>query len=360
MSRQEFEVRFPDDAACARHLVERRWPDGFVCPVCDSRKGWPLNRERPAWECAGCRRQTSVTAGTVMHRSHLPLRTWFLAAHIVASHSNGISALQLQGQLGLGSYKSAWLLLQKLRRAMVDPDRRPLHDLVEIDETEMPFRSRHDALDRTKGGRSPVGKIFIVGAVELSEDGRPRRIRLAHIPDGSSQTLHGFIARSVASGAKLVTDGWQGYANPPANPHEVRVIGGRKAHERLPWVHRVFSNLKRWAKGVFHGLRKVHVQRYLDEFVFRWNRRRHMRMAFDRLLGGSASASGRPAIATSSNSASDPARNGPQGAPPCSPNPGAIPKDIRKHPHASRPPAQDLVPTGAKGISLRAAFDPAF
>jgi hypothetical protein len=136
-----------------------------------------------------------------------------------------------------------------------------------------------------KGGRSPVGKIFIVGAVELSEDGRPRRIRLAHIPDGSSQTLHGFIARSVASGAKLVTDGWQGYANPPANPHEVRVIGGRKAHERLPWVHRVFSNLKRWAKGVFHGLRKVHVQRYLDEFVFRWNRRRHMRMAFDRLLG---------------------------------------------------------------------------
>jgi hypothetical protein len=98
MSRQEFEVRFPDDAACARHLVERRRPDGFVCPVCDSRKGWPLNRERPAWECAGCRRQTSVTAGTVMHRSHLPLRTWFLAAHIVASHSNGISALQLQGR----------------------------------------------------------------------------------------------------------------------------------------------------------------------------------------------------------------------------------------------------------------------
>ncbi len=107
MSRQEFEALFPDDAVGARYLVERRWPDGFVCPVCGGRKGWELNHDRPAWECADCRRQTSVTAGTVMHRSHLPLKTWFLAAHIVASHSSGMSALQIQAQLGLGSYKTA-------------------------------------------------------------------------------------------------------------------------------------------------------------------------------------------------------------------------------------------------------------
>lgn len=96
MSRQDFEARFPDEEACARYLVERRWPDGFVCPGCGHACGWALTRERPTWECSGCGRQTSVTAGTIMHRSHLPLRTWFLAAHIMASHSNGISALQRQ------------------------------------------------------------------------------------------------------------------------------------------------------------------------------------------------------------------------------------------------------------------------
>jgi len=208
----------------------------------------------------------------------------FTAAHIVTTHSNGISALQLQGQLGLGSYKTAWLLLSKLRRAMVDPDRGLLQDLFEIGETEMPFRSKRDPVDRPKGGRSPVGKVFIVGAVELSQYGKPRRIRMEHIPNGASQTPHDFIARSVEPAAHLVTDGWLGYENPPASTHEIHVVEGRKAHEFLRRVQRVFSNLKRLEKGVFQGLLKRHIQRYSDEFVFRWNRRRHTRRAFDTLL----------------------------------------------------------------------------
>ncbi len=194
MSRQEFEARFRGDAACAAYLVGRRWPGGFVCPVCGARKGWALNHDRPAWECAGCRRQTSVTAGTVMHGSHLPLRTWFMAAHIVASHSNGISALQLQAQVGIGSTKAAWLLLHRLRRAMVDPDRGLLQQIVVLDETGMPFRRKADPIERPAGDPDSSKKIRVVGAVELSQVGHPRRIRLEQIFDRSSKVCMAFSA----------------------------------------------------------------------------------------------------------------------------------------------------------------------
>jgi len=183
-------------------LAEQRWPEGFVCPSCGTSKGWPSKRNRATRECAGCARQTSVTAGTVMHSSHLPLRTWFLAAHIISSHSNGMSALQLQAQPGLGSYKTAWLLLQKLRRSMSTLIATPWKTLVEIDETEMPFRSRHDPEDRPKGGRSPVGKMFVDCAVELSSDGHPRRARMKHIPQwqkASSTASENAICNAIST-----------------------------------------------------------------------------------------------------------------------------------------------------------------
>ena len=214
-----------------------------------------------------------------MHRSHLPLKTWFMAVHIVTGHSNGISALQLQAQLGLGSYKSAWLLLHKLRRAMVDPDRSLLEDLIEIDEATLPFRTAKDPATGGQG-RSPQGKMRIAGAVELSPEGEPRRIRLAPIGDFSARSLRAFVAGTSAPGARVITDGWSGYCGLPDHDHQPKVVGATPAHLVLTWIHRVFSNLKRWALGTFHGLR-----RYLDEFVFRWNRRRHTATAFDTLLG---------------------------------------------------------------------------
>ena len=224
---------------------------------------------------------------TIMHRrrhgSHLPLKTWFMAVHIVTSHSNGISALQLQAQLGLGSYKSAWLLLHKLRRAMVDPDRSLLEDLIEIDEATLPFRTAKDPATGGQG-RSPQGKMRIAGAVELA------RGRATPHPAGADR---GFLraqpsclrCRDLAPGARVITDGWSGYCGLPDHDHQPKVVGATPAHLVLTWIHRVFSNLKRWALGTFHGLRRAHLRRYLDEFVFRWNRRRHTATAFDTLLG---------------------------------------------------------------------------
>src|SRR5690349_4612598 len=117
----EFERRFPDEAACAEWLLEHRWGRGFACPGCGHDRFWRLGRKVLTLQCRACRRETSVTAGTVMHRSHLPLKVWFTAAWLVATHRNGMSARQLWLQLGLGGYKSAWLLLRKLRAAMVEP-----------------------------------------------------------------------------------------------------------------------------------------------------------------------------------------------------------------------------------------------
>jgi transposase-like protein len=257
-SLREFETCFPDDEACARWLSQARWPAGFVCPACDHDKGFELERGVLTYQCASCRKQTSVTAGTVLHRSHLPLKTWFLAAWLVATHKNGISARQLWLQLGLGSYKTAWLLLQKLRRAMVNPDRSPLSGLVEVDETSMPFRTKDDPIT-PKPGRSHEGKMMIAGAVEIQEKA-PGRLRLQVIDDYSADTLGGFVGANLSSGSTAISDGWSGYARLKDVKHEPKIVGPMAAHVLLPWIHRVFGNAKRWAMGVYHGLRAPHLQ----------------------------------------------------------------------------------------------------
>ena len=278
----DFQRRFPDEAACAAWLFEARWPTGFRCPACDHDKAWPHGGKAFTYECAACGRQTSVTAGTIMHSSKLPLTVWFWAAYLMATHSNGISALQLQRLLALGSYKSAWLLCAKLRRAMVAPARALLAGIAEIDETEIPLRAKDDPI-RGGGGRSSQSKMLVAGAVEVA-DGAPGRIRLATIQDFSAASLHGFVAANLAQGATIKTDGWAAYPGAPNVAHDPHVVGNMAAHIVLPWIHRVFSNLKTWALGVYHGLRRKHLQSYLDEFVFRFNRRRTRNAAFRSLL----------------------------------------------------------------------------
>lgn len=281
----EFQQHFPDEAACVEYLFAARWPAGFACPGCGSSKAWALHTKAWTWECAGCGKQTSVTAGTIMHHSKLPLTTWFWAAYLMATHSNGISALQLQRQLALGSYKTAWLLCAKLRRSMVAPGRSALAGLVEVDETEIACCSKHDPVTGG-GGRSHQGKMLIVGAVEVQDAGAgPGRIRLAEVSDYSANSLHPFVTQNLAPGATAKTDGWSAYPGAPGVDHDPHVIGKMAAHIVLPWVHRIFSNLKIWGLGVYHGLRRQHLQSYLDEFVFRFNRRRTRHAAFRSLLG---------------------------------------------------------------------------
>src|SRR5207237_2945072 len=217
----EFQSRFASESACADYLFQRRWPGGFVCPGCGDGRAWLLKAKALTYECAACGRQTSVTAGTIMHASKLPLTTWFWAAFLMATHSNGISALQLQSQLGLGSYRTAWMLCAKLRRAMVNPERAPLCGLVGADETIIPFRTKDDpipAFARTvPAGRSGVGKMLVAGAVD---GGKPRRARLRVIESFGKDAIHAFVLDVVAPKTTLVTDDWPSYQSVPGIEHK--------------------------------------------------------------------------------------------------------------------------------------------
>jgi predicted RNA-binding Zn-ribbon protein involved in translation (DUF1610 family) len=276
-----FQRRFPDEASCAAYLFVRRWPEGFRCPGCGHGRCWEHKAKVFTYECRACHRQTSIKAGTVMQDSKLPLTVWFWAAFLMATHSNGISAMQLQSQLGLGSYKSAWLLAAKLRRAMVAPGRALLQGIVEVDETALPLRTKQEPVMGGQG-RSQQAKMLVAGAVEVGGGG-PGRVRLSIIPDFSAASLQAFVSANIAANATAKTDGWSGYKNLHGPAHDPHIIGNMAAHIVLPWTHRVFANLKTWALGVYHGLRKPHLQTYLDEFVFRFNRRTTRHAAFETL-----------------------------------------------------------------------------
>ena len=279
----EIQRRFPDEEACAAYLYTLRWPEGFRCPICGHDRAWELGSKTHTYECTACHRQISLTSGTIMHDTHLPLTAWIWAAFLMGAHSNGIAATQLRSLLNLGSYKTAWLLARKLRSVMVRPGREPLQGLVEIDETSIPHRTASEPVSGGQG-RSGQGKMKVVVAIEVLEKGLGR-IRLQSIADYSAATLQGFIDSNVAPGSTIRTDGWGGYSGTPEIAHDPRVVGTMAAHVLLPWVHRIISNLKTWALGVYHGLRRKHLQAYLDEFVFRFNRRRNRPRAAASLLG---------------------------------------------------------------------------
>jgi transposase-like protein len=276
----EFEKRFSTEDDCREYLFNLRWPNGFQCPRCNHEKAWPL--ENGLYQCAQCNHKISVIAGTIFHGTHKPLILWFRAIWWLTGQKNGTSAVSVQKIMGLGSYKTAWAWLHKLRRAMITPGRDNLSGNIEIDETYIGGEKPG------KRGRDSEGKSLVVIAVEIKNAGIGR-IRLYRVEDASSQSLHHAIKQTVNKGSLIKTDGWKGYSGLESigYTHEiVRPFTGI-GEELLPNCHRVASLLKRWLLGTHQGaVSHEHLDYYLDEFTFRFNRRTstHRGKLFYRLL----------------------------------------------------------------------------
>ncbi len=266
----ELEANFGSEEACRAYLARLRWPDGFRCPRCGGQRSWPVRGA--LLECAGCGCQTSVIAGTIFQDTRTPLPVWFRAMWWVTTQKNGASALGLQRVLGLKKYETAWIWLHKLRRAMVRPGRDLLVGRVEVDETYL------GGLEEGVLGRQREEKALIVVAAQ--EDGKGiGRIRLRQIPDASAESLRSFLVSTIQPGTVIHTDGWRGYSGATSQGfvHEVTKLKKymEPASALLPRVHRVISLLKRWLLGTHQGaVSHKHLDYYLDEFTFRFNRRR--------------------------------------------------------------------------------------
>ena len=278
----EFDAWFVSETACAEFLGRVRWPEGFRCPSCCGTDAWPTARGQ--LRCNRCQRQTSVTAGTIFEGTRKPLRLWFQAMWYVTNQKHGVSALGLQRILGLGSYQTAWAWLHKLRRAMVRPGRDLLGGAVEVDETYVGGRETGVV------GRQTKTKSIVAIAAEVRGRGTGR-IRMSRVEDVAARSLIPFVQTTVAPGATVRTDGWSAYSG-LANQgydHQPRSISasGDPAHIVMPRVHRVAALLDRWWLGIHHGaIDADHLDYYLDEFTFRFNRRRSQArgLLFFRLL----------------------------------------------------------------------------
>lgn len=284
----EFSRAFHSEEACVDYLFALRWPDGFKCYKCGDERGYRMHVRR-AVEC-GNHHLNYLTAGTLMEHGKQPLLTWFYGAFLLSTLTPGMSAVQFQKQMGIKTYETAFQMLHKLRSAMVNPDREPLHGRIEMDETFV-----GGATPGQKGGRSTEEKTLVVGAVEriaYREKGKDKlraaRVRMRAIADASSKTLLGFAADHLKTGSTVLTDGWHGYDRFKAAGYDHRVTVQRTAKESesvLPLLHLEFSNLKTWLQGTHHARQeRQHLQAYLNEFCFRHNRRFWRFNAFQTIL----------------------------------------------------------------------------
>ena len=271
----EFEARFSSERACRDYLFMLRWPGGFTCPRCGTQRAWPVRSL--LYECCACHYQTSVTAGTIFQDTRKPLTTWFRTIWWITGQKNGASALGLKRILGLGSYRTAWTWLHKLRRAMVRPGRDQLSGVVEVDETYVGGEKPG------KRGRGAAGKVIVGIAVEDKGEGGLGRIRLGILADASAKSLTPFVQERVQAGSTVRTDDWDGYNGLLSVGYRREIVGPFD----LKLAHLVASLMKRWLLGTHQGaVSPEHLAYYLDEYTFRFNRRTstHRGKLFLRLL----------------------------------------------------------------------------
>jgi len=284
---REFQSKFATEEACQRYLAACRWPDGFVCPRCGNRRADELVGLR-RWQCTECRHQVSLTAGTILHNTRTPLTVWFWAAYLMTTDKRGVSALLLQRQLALRRYETAWMMLHKFRRAMVNLVREPLWGEVEVDDTWVGGTQAGLRGSRQLKGRKAA---LVLAAVEKRGRGTGRA-RMAVIPDFKGATLLAFLKQNVAPGSTIYTDGLKSFtglqeagfkhvSRAQPLPGELR----KGAKSVVPLADRAIGNLQQWLIGTYHGVSREQLQAYLDEFVFRHNRRRLPMAAFQTLLG---------------------------------------------------------------------------
>jgi len=260
---KEFEDQFATEQACRAYLEKLRWPTGFCCPRCQGRRA--VRIRAVLLQCYACRRQTSVTAGTIFQDTRKPLGMWFRAMWYVTSQTNGASALRIQHVLGLGSYETAWTWLHKLRRIMIQPEQDRLSGWIEVDEAFV-----------NVAGPKKANKALVVIAAQ-TDGGGIGQIRMRAIPDASAASLHGFVLDSIAPGSTLHTEGWQGYVGLDKKGYHQEVHYGRSQgpSQLMPRVYKVALLLKGWLAGLHQGaVSAEHLPYYLDEFTFRFNRRR--------------------------------------------------------------------------------------
>lgn len=284
---RQFQSDFATEEACQQYLAACRWPDGFTCPRCEHGKAYELVNQR-RYQCCNCRYQVSLTSGTILHRTKIPLIHWFWAAYLMTTDKRGVSALFLQRQLGLTCYETAWMMLHKLRRAMVNVAREPLRGEVEVDDTWIGGEQAG-----LRGSRQLKQRRAALVLVAVEKRGQASgRVRMSVIPDFKAVTIMSFLTQHVAPGSTIYTDGLKSFSGllEAGFKHVVRIqplrLQLRKgAKSAVPLADRAIGNLQQWLIGTYHGVSRNHLQVYLDEFVFRRNRRKTPAAAFQTLLG---------------------------------------------------------------------------